>query len=83
MFETLEAVMVKPSSLPGTSVHELSGPYVGISGEKSLPEKKSASQMSNNMSIQDGAPSVISWLIISLTIDISTITPGCWSYKPT
>ena len=35
--------------------------------------------------IQDGAPPVISWFIIPLTIDISTITPSeiGVNYKPT
>ena len=34
--------------------------------------------------LQGGAPPVISWLIIPLTIDISSVSPSYyWSYKPT
>ena len=33
--------------------------------------------------MQGGAPQVISWFIIPLTIDISPINHSYWSYKPT
>ena len=32
--------------------------------------------------LQGGAPQVISWFIILLTIDISPINHSYWSYKP-
>ena len=35
--------------------------------------------MLNNQRVQGGAPPVISWFIIPLTIDISTISPSYWS----
>ena len=33
--------------------------------------------------LQGGAPIVISWFIIPLTIDITPINPSYWTYKPT
>jgi hypothetical protein len=33
--------------------------------------------------IQGGAPIVINWFIIPLTIDITPINPSYWTYKPT
>ena len=33
--------------------------------------------------VQGGAPQVISWFVIPLTIDISPINHSYWSYKPT
>jgi hypothetical protein len=32
--------------------------------------------------LQGGAPQVISWFIMPLTVDISPINPSYWSYKP-
>ena len=48
--------------------------------EKSThPDALDIPKMPGRGMLQDGAPPVISWIIIPLTIDISTISPSYWS----
>ena len=56
--------------------------YVWVESHIARDSRKT-NQKKWDKALQGGAPQVISWFIIPLTIVISTINHSYWSYKPT
>ena len=68
--------LIAPASPWGTSRR-------GTRCRPKWPARRTCRPWNRKHPLQGGAPQVISWFVIPLTIDISPINHSYWSYKPT